>query len=176
MNYSFKTSKNFKAGIGVAELLVYIGIMTLALVSIVTLLINSAKIMQSVQAEKEVRVSALSILERMSREIKVSEGIVLADSVFGDDNGRLSVLSTLDEDNPRVVTFAISDEGELEIFYNGEPMGALTTSAAGVEKMKFTRLMHGESESVRVELVLYPRKQPTKSTTFYSTAVLRGLY
>lgn len=176
MNHSLRKNKNFKAGIGVAELLVYIGIMTLALVSIVTLLINSAKIMKSVQVEKEVRISATNSLERMMREIKNSEEVIIADSVFNSPEGRLAVTSRFASDTSQKVLFFVNEEGSLEITQDGASAGTLTSHSAVVDELRFKKFNHGTSESVRIELTLSDKRQPAKKTTFYSTAVLRGSY
>lgn len=165
-----------KFGFTVAELVVYIGIMMLALVSITVLLTNSAKIMKSVQAEKEVRISATNSLERMLREIKNSDEIVTAESVFNEPEGELAVMSRFASETPKKITFFINEEGGLEITRDNESVGTLTSSSVTVEKLQFKSFSHGTSESVRIELTLSDKRQPEKETTFYSTAVLRGSY
>lgn len=176
MSNFLQRSKLTNKGFTVPELLVYIGIMTLALVSVVTLLVNSSKILQAIKTEKEVRVSAIAAMERMTREVKGSEAVILPESSFGVDDGELAVFSRLVEDSPRRVNFLINDQGELEIQYDGEPAGVLTSPGVVVDRLRFSHLAHGESESVRIELVLHPEDRPSKEITFYSTAVLRGLY
>lgn len=176
MNKFIQKTRPQNAGFTIPELVVYIGIMTLALVSVVTLLVNSAKIMQVVKSEKEIRNSALTALERMTREIKGSEAVVSSESSFGESSGRLSILSRLVEENPRKVNFLINDNDELEILYDNVVAGTLTSSEVVVDELIFSHFTHGNSESVRIELVLYPEEQPSKKTTFYSTAVLRGTY
>lgn len=176
MNKVLYKKHGSRFGFTIAELVVYIGILTLGLVAVVTLLTNSAKIMQTVHAEKEVRTSAMAVLERMAREIKNSDGVVLSESRFGESSGELVLLSRFIDDNPRKVSFRVNESDELEIFYDDIFSGILTSAGAAVESLVFEHSKHGVSESVRIELVLYAKKQPAKKTRFYSTAVLRGLY
>lgn len=163
-------------GFTVAELVVYIGVMMLALVAITVLLVNSSKIMRTVQAEKEVRVAATDSIERMTREIKNSTEILFGNSLLDDDRGRVSVMSRFTSENPQQVGFALNENGSIEVLEGNVVAGNLTSEKVNVEKLKFQHFTHGETESIRIELSLSAKTQPEKVTTFYSTAVLRGSY
>lgn len=163
-------------GFTLVELLIYIGILTLALVSIVVLLTNATKIVNRVKEVKEVRSSALMALERMDREIKKASNVVVAESVLGATPGSLTLQSVDEVGNPREIMFALSGDGDLLLYYDGSSRGALTSEEVVVDEIEFHRVDNILSESAVVRMTLSHRNAPSKTETFYLTAVLRGSY
>jgi type II secretory pathway pseudopilin PulG len=167
---------NLSTGFTLVELLVYIGILTLALVSIVVLLTNATKIVSRVKEVKEVRSSALLALERMDREIKKAEAVVIAESTLGETPGTLTLQSRDDAGNPREVMFELDVDDDLILYYDGSSRGSLTSEEITVEELEFYRVDNTLSEAVTLKLVLSHINTPTKLKTFHLTAVLRGSY
>lgn len=158
------------------ELLVYIGILTLALVSIVVLLTNATKIVNRVKEVKEVRSSALMVLDRLDREIKKSTSVIVAESVLSATPGSLTLQSVDEGGSPREVMFALNGDDDIALYYDGASRGALTSEEVIVNEMIFYHVENILSESAVVKIILSHRDAPTKTETFYLTAVLRGSY
>jgi type II secretory pathway pseudopilin PulG len=163
-------------GFTLVELLIYIGILTLALVSIVVLLTNATTIINRVKEVKEVRSSALLALERMSREIKGAEAVVVAESTFGQNPGVLTLQSSDADENPREVMFGLDGSNNLTLYYDGSSRGSLISETVVVEEIEFYRVDNILSESVTIQLTLSHVDAPTKTETFHLTSVLRGSY
>ncbi|MEX0933186.1 MAG: type II secretion system protein [Candidatus Paceibacterota bacterium] len=164
------------SGFTLVELLIYVGILTLALVSIVVLLSSATKIVTRVKEVKEVRSSALMVLDRLDREVKKATSIVVAESVLGATPGSLTLLSVDEGGNPREVMFGLNEDDDIAIYYDGTLRGALTSEEVVVNEIEFYRVDNVLSESVIARFTLSHEGAPTKTETFYLTAVLRGSY
>ena len=158
------------------ELLIYIGILTLALVSIVVLLSSATKIVNRVKEVKEVRSSALMVLDRLDREIKKATNIVVVESVLGTTPGSLTLSSVDEGGNFREVMFGLNADSAIALYYDGSLRGALTSEEVVVNQIEFYRVDNILSESAVVRITLSHKDAPTKTETFYLTAVLRGSY
>jgi type II secretory pathway pseudopilin PulG len=163
-------------GFTLAELLVYIGIMTLALAAIVVLLVNATTIVRRVQESNDVRTSAIVSLERIGREAKRAISVSTAESTLGVHPGVLAFHSRDDAGNLLHVRFAPDGAGGLAIFYNGVSRGSLVSSSVSVNEIIFHRTHNIRSESVRIRLTLSHRNAPERPVTFHASAVLRGSY
>lgn len=175
MNKQLKQGVQNK-GFSVVELLVYIAIMTLVLTSIVVLLVNATKILTRVKEIKEIRTSALVSFERMTREIKEAKSVTLAESALGTNPGSLTLQSSDDTGTPLEVKFALNDDGDLVLYYDGVSRGSLVSSDVSVDDIEFYRIDDSVSESVRIKLTLTHKDVPEKPETFYTTVLLRGSY
>lgn len=164
------------SGFTLVELLVYIGILTLALVSVVVLLTNATRIVNRVKEVKEVRTSALMVLGRLEREIKKATDVVLAESVLGTTPGSLTLSSVDEVGNPREVMFALNEDDELAVYYDDSLWGSLTSEDVDVDEIRFYHVDNVLSESVVVRVTLSHENAPVKTESFYLTAVLRGSY
>lgn len=171
-----RSSTSLHPGFTLVELLVYIGILTLALVSIVVLLTNATKIVNRVKEVKEVRSSALMVLGRLDREIKKASSVEVADSVLSTTPGSLTLSSVDEAGNPREVLFALNEDDEVAVYYDGSLRGPLTSEEVVVDEIRFYHVSSVLSESVVVRVTLSHENAPTKTETFYLTAVLRGSY
>jgi len=164
-----------KRGFTLVELLVYISIMTLALVSIVVLLTSATRIMNRVKEVKEVRSSALISLERMEREIKNATSVVVGESDLGTTAGSLTLQSADELGNPLEVSFDL-EGGDLLLYYDDVSRGSLFSENVSATELEFYRVDNTLSESVKIKLTLSHDDAPTKEETYYLTAVLRGSY
>ena len=163
-------------GFTLAELLVYIGIMALALTAIVVLLINATHIVRRVQESNDVRTSATVALERIGREAKRAVSVSIAESTLGTNPGVLALHSRDDAGNPLHVRFTRDGAGGLTIFYDGVSRGSLVSGSVSVSEIVFHRTHNIRSESVRIQLTLSHRNAPERRETFFTSAVLRGSY
>lgn len=163
------TVSTHKKGFTLIELIVYIGVMTLALASIVVLLTNATQIVGRIKEAKEIRASALVALERLDREIKNAE------SVLGITSDTLT-LQTVSEGGPAALSFSVDENDSLILAQDGVSRGSLLSDTVRVEEVEFYTINNTISESVTAELVLSHVNTPTKTEKFYLTSVLRGSY
>lgn len=163
------TAPAHKKGFTLVELIVYIGVMTLALASIVVLLTNATQIVGRIKEAKEVRASALVALERLDREIKNAGSVLTATS-------DTLTLQTVSAGEPATLSFSVDGNDSLILAQDGVSRGSLLSDMVRVDELEFYAINNTISESVTVELVLSHVNTPTKTERFYLTSVLRGSY
>ncbi len=166
-----KNKQSFKnRGFSLIEVLVYISILTLVLSIIIGSLITMAQIQERVIAGKAVDRSAVVALDRLLREVRLSDSIDIANSVF---DVSASVLSVEREDVSGLLKFYVLND----VFYlekEGETYQLINKKVV-VEDFFVNRVSSGESEAVRINLVLsYPYSDGSVEQSFYVTAILRG--
>lgn len=157
-------------GFSLVEVLVYISILTLVLSIIIGSLITMAQIQERVIAGKAVDRSAVVALDRILREVRLSDSIDTVNSVFDVPE---SVLFVEREGISGPIKFYVLDD----VFYL-EKEGStyqLINEKVVVKNFSVFRIEAGESEAVRVNLVLsYPYSDGSVEQSFYVTAILRG--
>jgi hypothetical protein len=118
---------------------------------------------------RSINSSAISSLERMTREIKSADDISVAGSVFDTHPGKLviNIGSTTRE-------FYI-DTGVLKIKEDDVDKGAITRDGITVDSMVLKNLDNGTSKAIRIEMTLLgTHRNSTITKKFYSFAVLRN--
>jgi hypothetical protein len=166
-----KNKQNYKnKGFSLVEVLVYISILTLVLSIIIGSLITMAQIQERVIAGKAVDRSAVVALDRLLREVRLSDSVDTINSVF---NVSESILSVEREGVSGPLMFYVLND----VFYlekEGETYRLINENVT-VENFFVKRVNSGESEAVRVNLVLsYPYSDGSVEQSFYVTAILRG--
>lgn len=166
-----KNKQDFKKnGFSLVEVLVYISILTLVLSIIIGSLITMAQIQERVIAGKAVDRSAVVALDRILREVRLSDSIDTVNSVFDVPE---SVLSVEREGVSGPIKFYVLND----VFYLDKEGSTyrLINEKVVVENFSVFRIEAGESEAVRVNLVLsYPYSDGSVEQSFYITAILRG--
>lgn len=162
--YSLKKNKGFS----MAEMLVYIAIMTVILLVIVDIILVVSKSNKQSSAYNSVKDSAIFGLEKIIKETRLSTGINFEQSVF---NSSSSVL-VLNSDDSKLVKFYL-DNGLVTIDIDGEYFGRATYSDTFVSSLKFIPIDTGSSQAVKIEINIGAE---TISESFYSTVVLRNSY
>lgn len=169
---------NFQKGYTLVELLIVIFISTLLMIALSQAMNSLYTTYRNIDTLRQIESGAISILDRLTREIKNSTSIDLSNSVLDSDNGKLSlnVASSTGSYNTRI--YATSSR--LYISRNGVELGPLSPSDIKVSLVNYSMISSSNNTAtgIRVELVLQaPTGSPTNwSKTFYATAIMRGTY
>lgn len=160
-------------GFSLVEMLFYVVVLTSTLLIVLNTVTSIVSSSRSIGIARAIDNSAISALERITREVRGADNIVVVSSVLGVDPGDL-VLSGVDElDNPRTVRFYISQD-ELRFVENGQDLGSLTQSNTRVTNLVFNRFASSDIEGVRVTLTIESGTSTNyKTETFYSSATIR---
>lgn len=162
---------NIQRGFSLLEMLIYISILTITAVIVVDILLSTAKSYNSFKISRSINSTVSTSLERMTREIRAADDVLLIGSTFDTHPGRLTlqIASTTSE-------FYL-DGNVLKIKEGGIDAGSLTSSKLSVDNLVFRLLDNGVSKAVRIEMTLLgTERNITKAKTFYSFAVLRNSY
>lgn len=165
-------------GFTLVETIFYLSFLIVFLGIVVSFVISLSKSYRTIQSTKSLESSAIFSLERITREIRNSVSVRVEESVFGVDNGVLS-LDTIDSSgDPEIIKFYLDANKTVYVDSNSAQIGPLTLSGVKVESMKFYYATSTNSEAIKLDMVLESNSGSVTSTRrdFHSTVVLRGSY
>lgn len=163
-------------GFSLIEMVIYAGILSVLTIVAINATFSTIKSFAEFRVSRDLNSSATSLLERITREIRVAHGIDGAQSAIGVNPGRLTLLTEDLGGADTTVEFYV-ENGTLKIKEGGVAMGALTSSSTAVTNFIVRSLSSPKSTSIKTELGLTAtRGGISKSGNFYSTILLRGDY
>jgi hypothetical protein len=169
---SFKKNKGFS----MPEILVYIAIMTVVMFVIVNVVLVVSKSLNKSSEYNNIKNSAISGLEKITKETRLSTSIDLNSSVFNSPSGVL-VLNSKDENGLLRVTKFYLDGDVVKVFVDGNYLNTITYSDTKVLSLYFVPIETGNSQAVKIEMVVGSENENSQiSERFYSTVVLRNSY
>lgn len=165
-------------GIGLVEALVYVAIVALLTVMVV----NTALIMNTTSAKARLKRNILNeagiAIERIVREIRLADGVVVSGSVFATSPGTLKINTIIDANNSTPITkeFYLAD-GKLMMKEGANPAAALTERVE-ITRLVFHHIIAGQiSEAVVLEMTAEDKiKKLSETQMFNTTVVLRRSY
>lgn len=156
------------------EMLIYIVIMTIMLSVIFGVIVVFVRSNNRIKESKNIENSAISALERITREIHDAKDVEMSQSSFGSNPGILVLNTTDTSGNPRLVRFSV-DSGVLRLSENGVDNGPLTLGKVKITNLIFRFISTSNSKAVKIELTLEGNVgSETKTESFYDTAILRS--
>ena len=167
-----------KGGYTMVELLIVVLISALLMLAVAQATNTLYVTYRNVDSLRQIESASISILDRLTREIKNSTSIDLANSVMDSDNGTLSlnVASSTGSYNTRIY----ASSSRLYVTRAGVLLGPLSPDDVKVSLINYSLITSNGNTAtgIRVELVL---ESPDNSTanwtkTFYATAIMRGTY
>lgn len=165
-----------EVGFTLIEMLVYVAIVTVISVLVVGVLVSLSKSYAQLKITQSINESATSALNRMLLEIRQAYDVDTVASTFNVHPGQLTLDTTDILGNNTEVSFLVS-AGQIRVLENGIDAGVLTRANVQITSLIFEHLINGESEAVRVWMVLKGSiGKVTKEEVFSTAAVLRGSY
>jgi len=158
-------------GFSLIELLIYIALLSVIVVVVVSVLLSLTRAYGAFKVSQRINNSAITALERITRDSRNAESIDLANSTFDVHPGRLTL-------NTGTMTIEIYLDGDvLKVREDGVDIGSLTTQRVSVSSFVLRHLFSGSIEAIKIELTLTSSQgEFTKTERFYSAAVLRDTY
>lgn len=170
--------KNCSYGYTLVELLIVIGISTILMLAVSQATNTLYVTYRNVYSLREIESASISVLDRLSREIKNSTSLDLSNSVLDSDVGKISL--NVSSSTGTVNTRIYASSSRVYISQNGIELGPLSPSQVKVTALSFNLIATStnSASAIRVELVLdSPDNSPTQwSKSFYTTAIMRGTY
>lgn len=170
---SFLRNKN--KGASLPELLIYIAILALILITLINVILVIGKSYGRLKSSRAIEAVGEVAVEQMTREIRKASA-VNATSVLGTSPGKLVLNTTDDAGNPATMEFFLIGEAIYQRF-NGGIYNPLTASSTAVTSLIFRELSNGRTKAARTEIIVQSGEGVAfRSEKFYTTAVLRGSY
>lgn len=163
-------------GFSLVEMLVYIAILTLLVGVLISSLRAIVTTYRHIKVSRTIETSALTALERITREIKNGSSITVGSSSFGTASSSITVVGKNASEVSKT-TYIYLQSGVLRINEDGTPKGQLTSSSTVVTNFTLNFINQTASDAVKIQLTLQAGQGAyQRQETFYSTAILRGSY
>ena len=164
-----------KKGFSLIEMLVYVAILSVMVVMVISVTLSVSGSYGVFQVSRNVQTAAVTSLERMTREIRLADNIILGSSTFDAHPGILTLQKTGDS-GIETVSFSIIGQS-ITVQENSDPAEALSRSDTSVTNLVFRKVDSLISSGVKIEMTVEStRGENSKTETFYAFAVIRGSY
>ncbi len=172
--------KKHRAGFTLVEVLVYVAIVGLLVITISNLILGMSANYRITKVRDELALTAQNIFTTFFKETKNASKVYLATSVLDNDSGELVLESTFqlgnEADPSSQVKFYIAD-GQIWLKRETETALALAPDDIEVTKFRFERVVPKTGhEGIRLYLGLKNRDMPNDVFNLTAFAVVRGGY
>ncbi len=158
------------------ELTVYIGLFAMISVVLVNSLMSAIRISNELRATRDINDSAVTVMERLTRDLRGGTQIDLVNSTFGANPGRLTFQTVSASGTSMTVEYYVATSS-LRVRENGVDRGSLLSSRTKIDGLVFYYVAAGATIGVKTELHLEStRGSITDIDHFYNTTIMRGTY
>ena len=164
----FRHSTN--RGFTLIEMLVYISILAVMTVVIITVTLSQSQAYADFKVTRNVYTSASASLERMAREIRAADSIIIGSSSLDSHPGILTLQKT-GTSGTETVQFYL-EGNTLKVQENSSSEGALTRKEVSVTNLVFRQVIAMSSEGVHIEMTLSSIQGNSSKTEQFSTFVI----
>jgi len=173
---SHNKDRNLNHGYLLVETMVFVAIVSMTLALFVTIFLSFNSSSLRVKTKLVLDNSANTIMERIIREIRVSDSVDENLSVLNVDEGVLVLNQTDSQGGPTVLSF-LADGATVYLDRDRVDLGELLPPDVSLTSLVFRLLKGDRSSLVRVEMVLDKQGgQFQASQNYYNSAILRNSY
>lgn len=164
-----------KRGLSLVEIMIYLAILSAALLLFVNLLTSISKSYISIRMIRKLDSAGISAMDRVTREIRNASSVD-ASSILGINPGTL-ILNTLDSSgSPTQIVFSVLSS-QLHVTEAGVDSGSLFPTGITAPSLIFSQINTGVSRAIKIEMKIENEEGNTvRDQNYYSTIILRGSY
>jgi prepilin-type N-terminal cleavage/methylation domain-containing protein len=163
-------------GFSLIEMIIYIAIVSMMMMLVVGTMFGVVNAYAELRLVRNVENSAIISLDRLMREIRQASSVDTVQSTFGTNPGTL-VLNTTDTSGATTTVEFYITNGVMNVKKGGVFIGPLTSSSTAITNLVYTYLSTTTSSAIKIDMTLSStRKATTKTGSFHTTTVLRGMY
>ncbi len=163
--------QNYSKGYSLIELVIYIALFVVISIVIVQSLVFVMKTYANARSFRALQQNGELVMERITREVRQSNTVSTASSVFGVTPGTLVVSGLTSGGSAYTDTFSVVN-GAVQLSTTGV-ISTLSTNEVVVNALTFWNITTANSDAIKVRLDLTTVKAPIVSKSFYSTIILR---
>lgn len=164
-----KTFQKRKSGFSLIESLIYITILSIMAVLVISIILVIAKSYNNLNTTKSINNSAIVSFERITRDIKLANDVLVINSVFDTHPGKLVLQAGA------TTTEFYLNQGVLRVKENMTDTGPLTQQKSFIDNLVFRLFDNGVTKAVRIEMTIsVAYKGATTTKSFYTTSTLRN--
>lgn len=176
MLFSHDQRRRRKSGFSLIEVLLYVAIFSVMSVISMNTLFQAIRSFDALRISRDINDSSVGIMERLTRDIKGSRAVDLANSTFAVSPGRLTLNTVSASGTPLTVEYYV-DGSTLRYKEDGVEKGSLMSAKTAIDALVFRYINSGSTIGVKIELHLSSaRGGVTRIDHFYDTVLMRGTY
>lgn len=163
-------------GFTLVEMIVYIALLSVLSVVVINAVVTTTKTFADFRMTRSINESATTVVERMTRDIRMAYDIDQSESILSAHPGRL-VLKTTDASGDATTTEFYIDNGRVRVTEGATDIGYLSGNNVTVDLLVFDFVSNAHTSAVTIRLQLSATQGSlSKTETFYTTTILRGSY
>ncbi len=167
---------NTQRGVSLLETVLYVSLFVFLSTMAIAALVGTVSEFNRLRMARDINDSSIQIMERLTRDIKGGSSIDLAQSIFNQNPGQLTLTTVSASGTPTTVQYYVSGN-TLNLRENGIEKGSLTAGASTIDALVFRYFNTGSIVSVKIELHLRASHgTQTELDHFYDTVIMRNTY
>lgn len=176
LSFFYKQLRKTKAGFSLIEVVFYVGLFSSLSVMSMSSLFQTIKAFNNLRISRDIDDSAVKIMERLTRDVKSSTAIDIANSTFGTSPGRLTLTTVSASGTPLKVEYFVTNSS-LHIKENDIDIGALMSTKTSIDALVFYYINTGNTVGIKSELHISSTRNAVRDAdNFYNTSLVRGTY
>ena len=167
--------KNKKySGFSLVETLIYIGLMTVILFSLISLIDSASRTYLFLKSSRNIERSAINIMDNLNDQAGISYKIDLPNTIFDSATGSIAMV-TYGRANISTTTKIYLSNGQVLLSQNNTVLGPLNLSDVRVTKLIFRNMSTSTFNGFKVEMTIDNGTSSEKyiSEDFYNSYILR---
>lgn len=173
---SFLNKIKNENGFSLVEMIIYACILSVLTIVTINAIFSSVRSFAEFRVERDLNSSAISLMERLTREIRSAYAVDVTQSSFNVNPGRLTVMDKNAGGADTAVEFYV-ENNLIKIKENGVATGSLVSSSTVVTNFIVRSMASSNSTAIKIEMGLTAtRAMISKSGNYYATILLRGSY
>lgn len=163
-----------KKGFSAVETIIYVAILLILTITIIAVVLQMTTYLREVKKFNETRRSGALAIERMIREIRTMDQVIVASSTLGSSPASLGLRGP----NNTSLLFRLSGQSTIEMVKNGSTTAILSSENVTISNFIFRMSTTTKSIGIKIELSLTSESGggTPKSQNFYGSVVLRSSY
>lgn len=166
----------YKDGFTLVEMVIYVSFLAVFSVLIINSLVITTRAFADFRLTRDVNNSAITVMERLVRDIRDAYDVEQVESTFSSHPGRLTLNTTDDLGANTTIEFYV-DSGRIRVKEGGVDTGYISSQNVTVDLLVFDFVTNINTSAVTIRMQLSAsRSSVEKQKTFYSTVILRDSY
>lgn len=176
-DHKFIQGASQNKGFTFVELLIYIGFLSMFLTVMINCVVLFTRSWSTIRANRNLNTAAVSLMERMTRDIRNATALNVASSNFGVSTSTLSITTKDDVGSFVTTSYRLDTSTKKVMLLQNGVEGPLTPATASVDSFVLYRFTTAQADGIRIQATITGRDHgKTATQTFYTTALLRGQY
>ncbi len=166
--------KNQNTGFSLVETVIYIGLMTVILFSLISLIESASKTYLILKSSRSIERSAINVINNLNNQVSISSKIDIPNTIFDNASGSIALIS-YDGSGHSTSTKIYLSNNQAMLSQNNVIVGPLSLSDTRVTKLIFRNMSTSTLNGFKVEMTIDngTSSQKYMSENFYNSYILR---